>query len=207
MRLSPSRSHDWGLVSCPEPPVAQGSFPNTGPCDGYTPWRRILDVMRSARVALAVFAVGLAAGCASSHQADIKNPPKSGRSRASFPTAMRVAKASHSMLSIFAPRPGVTPCRIPDGATATSTSVLKRFVPGRCRTSVRVAPTHEPALIVTFTESWPRCLQGYCPGRGPVLRRHTWHIMVSLPFGRTRQPSVVTAKTRSTGALPPQDYQ
>lgn len=187
---------------------SQGSFLNTGPCDGLTPWRRILGVMRSARVALAIIAFGFAAGCGSGHHSDIKShPPKSDRSRASFPTAARVAKASDGLLSIFAPRPGVNRCSIPDGATATSTGVLKRFIPGRCRTTVRVAPTQEPALIVTFTESWPRCVQGYCPGAGAVLRHHTWHIMVSLPFGRTRQPSVVNAKTGSTGALPPQDYQ
>ena len=120
---------------------------------------------------------------------------------------MRVAKASDAMLSIFASRPGVMRCSIPAGGTATSAGVLKRYIPGRCGTAVSVAPTHEPAVIVTFTESWPRCLQGYRPGAGPVLRRHTWHIMVSLPFGRAQQLSVVHAKTRSTGALPPQDYQ
>jgi hypothetical protein len=31
--------------------------------------------------------------------------------------------------------------------------------------------------------------------------------MVSLPYGTFPKPAVVKVKTRSTGALPPQDYQ
>ena len=123
-------------------------------------------------------------------------------------TAVRVAKASDSTLSIFPSRPGVIRCRIPTGAPTTSTDLVKVFIPGKCRTRVRVFPSHEPALIVSFTERWPKCLQGYCtPSGGAVTRRHSWQIMVSLPYGTFRRPAVVKVKTRSTGALPPQDYQ
>ena len=175
-----------------------------------TLWRRTLDVMRSARVALAALAVGLAAGCGNSHRAVVRShPPVPDRSRGSFPTAVRVAKASDSKLSIFPSRPGVIRCSIPTGARTTSTdTLLKRgFIPGECRTRVRVSPSHEPALIVSFTERWPKCLQGYCtPTGGPPIRRHSWQIMVSLPYGTFRKPAVVKVNTRSTGALPPQDY-
>jgi hypothetical protein len=64
----------------------------------------------------------------------------------------------------------------------------------------------EPALIVTFTETWNSvpCTPNACTGL--EARQHTWRVVEAEPVVNKEARHQVAA-TRSTGATAPQDYR
>ena len=112
---------------------------------------------------------------------------------------VRVARASNRFFSIFPTVPGTAGCAIPDGAIGTNP------IPGTCETIIRARRTMEPSWSVTFTETWPPCLSGYCP---PPYRwrHHTWRVIEGETIVKPgTKPHVYAIHSR--GATAPQDYK
>lgn len=151
-----------------------------------------------ATVAAVICSILAAAGCGGSGRHHTTTPPttSSGCCDAS-PTGAQIqlARSSSPLFSIFPAAPGETACVIPAG--------LGRLR-GTCRTSVRPARTHEPAFIVSFTETWMSRV-GKCSPFCPVPFRlyHTWTILEGEPVVTTGSRLHVYA-THSRGARAPQ---
>ncbi len=112
---------------------------------------------------------------------------------------VRVARASNRLFSIFPTVPSTARCAIPDGAIGT------KPIPGTCETTIRARRTMEPSWSVTFTETWPPCLSGYCP---PPYRwrHHTWRVIEGETIVKPgTKPHVYAIHSR--GATAPQDYK
>jgi hypothetical protein len=112
---------------------------------------------------------------------------------------VRVARASNRLFSIFPTAPDTARCAIPDGANGT------KPIPGTCETIIRARRTMEPSWSVTFTETWPPCLSGYCP---PPYRwrHHTWSVIGGETIVKPgTKPHVYAIHSR--GATAPQDYK
>ena len=169
-----------------------------------TPRRRIAIEMRVlAGTVVAIAGVILVAGCAGSWHTATGPAPSSGASPA--PTRVQpiaLARSSSDLFSIFPAKPGTKNCRIPSGGPA-GVKPLR----GVCTTSIRYPRTHEPELIVSFTEMWaPRgCKEGMaCVAQ--LAFQHTWTVRETKP--------VVTAGARwrvwpseQSGATAPQYYR
>lgn len=73
-------------------------------------------------------------------------------------------------------------------------------------TSIHAARTHEPALIVTFTEKW----NNGCPrtsDAGPCAPvKHTWQVIEGEPL-ITIGARLRVLGTRMSGATAPQDWK
>lgn len=113
---------------------------------------------------------------------------------------VKIARSSNPRLfSIFPKAPGERLCAIPDIAPRP------RAFAGVCQTNVRPRPTHEPSVIVTFTESWsPKCPAGaYCPTSWRT-RHHTWQVVEGRTILKPGTKPHVYA-THSRGARAPQD--
>lgn len=148
--------------------------------------------MRVVAAAVAVIAgVPVVAGCAGSNsKVSLGSPPAQ---------QVELARASNGLFSIFPAAPGTRKCAIPDGASATA-------LHGICQSRVAGAKTQEPALIVTFTETWnsPPCAPTDCTGR--EARQHTWQVVeaASLP---PQGAQLQVAATHSSGVRAPQSYK
>jgi hypothetical protein len=153
-----------------------------------------------ALVAVLAGAIVLIAGCGSSRTATTTTT--SGVSLASSRAQqIALARSSNDLFSIFPERSATKPCGIPEGGV--------HFKPlrGTCRTSIRVAATHEPALLVAFTETWPvpTCPPGaFCPVM-PVPK-HTWTVVEGEPVVTTGSHLRILA-TRQSGTIAPQYYK
>ena len=110
---------------------------------------------------------------------------------------VELARASNDLFSIFPAAPGTKRCGIPDSA---STKTLH----GTCESSIAGAATQEPALIVTFTETWnsPPCLPSACTGR--EVKQHSWKVIEAEPVV-TKGANLRVAATHSSGAAAPQN--
>lgn len=134
---------------------------------------------------------GLVAGCGDSGmKVSLASPPAQ---------QVELARASNSLFSIFPAQPGTKKCLIPNSAHTTTP------VHGTCQTSIDGANTHEPALIVTFTETWniPPCAPSACTG--VEARQHTWRVVEAKPFLKTGARLSVAA-THSSGVTAPQGH-
>ena len=108
-----------------------------------------------------------------------------------------LARSSNYLFSIFPARPGTKICRIPKGGPR-GVKPLR----GTCTTSIHAGATHEPTLVVTFTEKWrfPPCsLRDDCVA--VRIFRHTWRVMVTADA----RPRVLA--TQQSGATAPQYYR
>ena len=161
------------------------------------------------RAIAAAFVVLVAAGCAGSGPkptAHYTTPPETtaGISLQS-PRVQQIALARASnpqVFAIFPKAPGRRKCGIPEGGLHKKPLLL----PGVCETSIHSAPTHEPALVVTFTEKWQ---SPPCP-RGSDCLNHivqsSWHIIEGEPLVTPTARLHVLA-TRTSGVPPPQSYK
>jgi hypothetical protein len=117
--------------------------------------------------------------------------------------AIRLARSSNSLFSIFPAAPGKKACAIPAGGPGPNR------LHGTCRTIVRPAPTHEPAFLVRFTETWlprakcPPPAIG-CPEFGP--QHHTWTIVEGVPV-ITSSARLHILVRRQSGTLAPQFWR
>ncbi|HLX33320.1 MAG TPA: hypothetical protein VKR79_11240 [Gaiellaceae bacterium] len=112
-----------------------------------------------------------------------------------------LARASNRLFAIFPAQPGEKRCGIPEGG------VHFRPLPGTCTTSIHAAATHEPALLVTFTEKWqfPPCPRGeYCAFSRTA--HHTWQVIEGEPIVTATARLRIVA-TRQSGATAPQYYK
>lgn len=109
---------------------------------------------------------------------------------------IRVARASDQILSIFPAQPVERNCRIP-----YSGGIDRASYRGTCRTSVSSARnTHEPLVIVTFTERWAQpCMLASCP-RASWPRVHSWLVLVKPPIGSGQKPVVLATKQHGVQA-------
>ena len=157
-----------------------------------------------AAAAVVLFSVLLAAGCAGS------GPKQTARSTTTSSTTgtgcceasptgtqIQLARSSSPLFSIFPAARGTKACLIPAGGPGPDR------LHGTCRTSVRPAPTHEPAVVVTFTETWmPSCPPGaFCPLFRPL--HHTWTIVEGMPVITPGARLHILAR-RQSGAPAPQ---
>ena len=112
---------------------------------------------------------------------------------------VELARASDGLFSIFPAAPGTQRCVIPDGASSTT-------LHGTCESSVGGAKTLEPALVVTFTETWnsPPCAPTACTGR--EARQQTWQVIEAEPV-LTTGAKLRVAGTRSSGSTAPQNHK
>ena len=142
------------------------------------------EVRAIATTAAMICSVLLAAGCAGSgpkQTAHYTTPPETTDSGVSLNSPrveqIQLARSSSPLFSIFPAAQGTKACAIPAGGLAPN------HLHGTCRTVVRSARTHEPAIIVTFTETWMpggKCPPGaYCPVSWPL--HHTWTIVEGTP--------------------------
>ena len=164
----------------------------------------------SAAAIVAGAAVLVASGCAGSGPrltAHYTTPPETtaGLSLESPRVQqIRLARASNPRIfSIFPAVPGRKTCGIPAGGAHRKPLLL----PATCETSIRSAATHEPALVVTFTERWrfPPCPRGAdCLNR--LLLHSTWQVVERVPMVTTTSGLRVIA-TRTSGATPPQYWK
>jgi|GEM_PF-2479195 hypothetical protein len=153
----------------------------------------------------AIASVLVASGCGSSGKKATEPTNSFGGGPAAAIIArnheVQVARSSNRLFSIFPAVPGKRQCSIPDGAPGA-----KPFR-GTCQTSVHPARTHEPAVIVTFTERWR---WPPCPRKGDCIAarnlRHTWHVIEGEPIVKPGARLRVLA-TRSNGATAPQYYK
>jgi hypothetical protein len=163
--------------------------------------------MRATRTAAAAIAGALAlSGCAGSRPKQTTHPTTtlptttSQVSLASPRTQqIRLARASNQLFSIFPATPGTTTCLIPAGG------LTARHLHGTCQTTIHPdRHKHEPAIIVTFTESWVRPVQ--CPPGAECVDlplHHAWTIIEGEPIVTTGASLHVVA-THSSGAPAPQ---
>lgn len=167
--------------------------------------------MRALAAAIAAGAgLLLASGCAGSGTstgprltAHYTTPPETtARLSIESPRVQQIAlaRASNRLFSIFPARPGKERCGIPEGG------VHFKPLPGTCMTSIHAAPTHEPALIVTFSESW----RFRCPRKGDCVAaprlQHTWRVIEGEPIVTASSRLRIIA-TRQSGATAPQYYK
>lgn len=111
-----------------------------------------------------------------------------------------LARASSDLFSIFPAKPGTGRCGIPAGG------VRLKPLPGMCTTRIRAAATHEPALLVTFTERWTfRCARGADCVAAWALH-HTWTVVEGEPVVTAHSRLRILA-TRQSGATAPQYYK
>jgi hypothetical protein len=163
--------------------------------------------MRALAAAVAVGAgLLLASGCAGSGPkptAHYTTPPETtARVSLESPRVQQIAlaRASNRLFSIFPAGPGKKRCGIPEGGV--------HFKPlrGTCTTSIHAAPTHEPALIVSFRESW----RFRCPREDDCLNaprlQHTWRVIEGEPMVTATARLRIVA-TRQSGATAPQYYK
>jgi hypothetical protein len=110
--------------------------------------------------------------------------------------ALNLARSSSPLFSIFPATPGKKPCWIPAGGPPLL------HLHGTCRTVVRRAATHEPAFVVSFTETWMP--KSHCRPFCPVIIRqyHTWSVVERALPGA----GLHIAATRQTGNAAPQFY-
>jgi len=115
------------------------------------------------------------------------------------PTAaeIQLARSSSPLFSLFPAEPGKKACFIAAGIGRLR---------GWCRTSVRRAQTHEPAIVVSFTEAW--FPESRCPPWDHCLAvremHHTWTFVEgSLPWG-TPGAGLHILATRQSGEMAPQ---
>jgi len=145
----------------------------------------------------------LAAACGSSGTAAPTTTTTSGLSLAS-PRVQQIALArtSNDLFSIFPASPGKKNCAIPEGGVHQKPGTLA----GICATSIRREDSHEPALIVTFTETWTfACPPGaFCPLRRPLS--HRWQVIEGEPVV-TSTSRLRVLGTRESGAPAPQSYK
>jgi hypothetical protein len=122
-------------------------------------------------------------------------PETTGPVSLESPRAQQIslARASNRLFSIFPGRPRTKKCGIPEGGAHF------KPLPGRCETSIRFAATHEPALIVSFTETWRTSM----PSRAV---HHTWQVIEGEPLVTTGARLRILA-TRERGATAPQYYK
>jgi hypothetical protein len=178
-----------------------------GGCDSEDVRWRIRSEMRTTRTAAAAIVGVLAlSGCAGS---GLKQTTHSTTSSAttSSPVSLaspqmqqiQLARASKQVFSIFPAMPRTTTCLIPAGGPTT------RRLHGTCQTSIHShRHTHEPAIIVTFTESWVRPVR--CPPGAECVNlplHHAWTVIEGEPIASTRASLHVVA-THSSGAPAPQ---
>ncbi|HEY2354081.1 MAG TPA: hypothetical protein VGH79_04180 [Gaiellaceae bacterium] len=163
--------------------------------------------MRAVAAAVGIVGALLLAGCASTGprpSTQYTTPPETtGGLSMESPVVEQVAlaRSSNDLLSIFPARPGTTTCRIPAGGHR-----VKPW-PATCTTRVRRARTHEPALLVSFTETWgpAPCPPGaFCPVMLP--QHHTWTVVEGEPVVTAGSRLRVLA-TRQSGATAPQFYK
>jgi hypothetical protein len=159
--------------------------------------------MRAVAAAVVVVAsVLVASGCASSRGTKTASTPSGIPPGAYLSAAVQTARASNSLFSIFPATPGKARCAIPKGGP------VPHVLHGMCETNIRAALTHEPAGIVTFTETWrrPICASALAVGCLQPWRRHVWQVTVGEPIVKPGAKLRVLA-TRSSGATAPQDYR
>lgn len=157
----------------------------------------------------AVVGIFAASGCAGSGPhltAHYTTPPETtGGVSLESPRVRQIelARASNRrVFAIFPAAPGRKRCLIPEGGVHLRPTGFH----GICETSIRSAPTHEPALIVTFTETWKRpCPRGSDCIASPNLR-HTWQVVEGEPMVTATARLRVVA-TRTSGATAPQYYK
>jgi hypothetical protein len=148
--------------------------------------------------AVAIAGAMLLAGCGSSRPAGTTT---TGVSLAS-PRAQQIAlaRSSSPLFAIFPAKPGERTCTIPGGG------MRRAPLRGICMTHIRPARTHEPELIVTFMEVWPRVP---CPRGGDCLNSvllHTWSVRETEPIVTTGARLRVWPSQQS-GAPAPQYYK
>ena len=157
-----------------------------------------------AGTAVAIAGVILAAGCGSSRTAatTTTTATNAGVSLASSRAQqIALARSSDYLFSIFPAKPGEKRCEIPGGGMRTTP------LRGVCATSIRRAQTHEPELIISFTEKWatPPCRSGMeC-----ILHRtfhHTWRVLETEPIV-TQGARLHIAATQQSGSTAPQYYK
>lgn len=198
----------------------QGSFANTGPGESRDAraafvTRRVCGVVHGVGMRLVAPAVAVivsvlgASGCASS------GPKQTAHYAASPPTTsagvppassrrheIQVARSSNRLFAIFPLLAGERRCAIPVGGP------VKTSFRGTCQTSVHRAQTHEPAMIVAFTERWrrPACAPALAAACPHPMAHHTWQVVEGEPIVTTGATFNVLA-TRPSGATAPQDYK
>ncbi len=144
--------------------------------------------MRAAAVAV-ITGVLVVSGCGGSGaKVTLDSPPAQ---------QVELARASNDLFSIFPAAPGTQKCLVPNGASGLH---------GTCESSVGGANTQEPALVVTFTETWnsPPCAPTACTGR--EARQHTWQVTEAEPL-LTAGAKLRVAGTRSSGSTTPQNQK
>jgi hypothetical protein len=158
--------------------------------------------LRAVTAVVGVVGALLLSGCALTEPRPSTHttPPETTGGHASQSPLVRqiaVARSSNRVFAMFPAHPGTKRCAIPEGGV--------HFEPlaGRCTTSARDSPTHAPARVVTFTETWSTC------GRADdcVVARtlhHTWHVIEGLA---TLKPMLRVVATRQSGATAPQYYK
>jgi hypothetical protein len=157
-----------------------------------------------ARTVGVIVGATLAAGCGSSRTATTTTTAttSSGVTLTS-PRVQQIAlaRASSDLFSIFPARAGTKRCTIPGGGLRTTP------LRGNCTTRIRYADTHEPELLVSFTETWAPapCPPGaFCPVLIP--QHHTWTVVETEPIVTTTAHLRIAA-TRQSGSTAPQFYK
>lgn len=164
------------------------------------------EVRAIATTAAVVCGALVVAGCAGSGPKqtahDTTTPPTTSSSCCdASPTGARIqlARSSSPLFAIFPAAPGKRACLIPAGGLA------RTRLHGTCRTLVQRARTHEPAIVVSFTEIWMsggKCPPGaYCPVSMPL--QHTWKLVEGAPVSTPGARLHILA-TRQSGAPAPQ---
>lgn len=112
-----------------------------------------------------------------------------------------LARDSNPFFSIFPVKPGSEKCVIPGGGMRTTP------LRGVCATRIRAARTHEPELVVSFTEWWldPPCPPGMACVMA-VWRHHTWRVRETEPMVTTGARLRVWPALQS-GSPAPQIYK
>ena len=161
------------------------------------------EVPAIATTAAVICSVLVAAGCAGSgpkQTAHYTTPPETTDSGVSFNSPrveqIQLAHSSSPLFSIFPAVPGTKACLILAGGPRPG------HLHGTCRTVVRPARTHEPAIIVSFTETWRyECRSMFCPVVMPL--HHTWTIVEGAPVSTPGARLHILAR-RQSGFLAPQ---
>jgi hypothetical protein len=144
----------------------------------------------------------LAAGCGSSGKAPTTTTSSGVSLASSRAQQIALARASNDLFSIFPAHPGTRSCEIPEGG------VHFKPLTGTCFTRIRPGKTHEPTLLVSFTEYWslgPPCRAGEACA---LIRsyRHTWRVIEAEPMV-TEAARLRIAATQQRGSTAPQYYK
>lgn len=113
-----------------------------------------------------------------------------------------LARRSNDLFSIFPAKPGSKTCEIPEGGV--------HFQPltGTCSTHIRPGDTHEPTLVVSFTEYWTNSPN--CPGLRACSKiesfHHRWRVIEAEPMV-TQGARLRIAATQESGSPAPQYYK